>query len=130
MLTAAPVNVAAPGLTGDALAAVVGVVDATGITLIVWTTTTELLLYGFDTVMVEYLVVVVFSVVVGEMDMTGFEASLTGAIEAEVITGVVFAATGQIVVYRTLVSVVTEPIFAGQSVTVSGQAVIVYVRVV
>jgi hypothetical protein len=69
--------------------------------------------------------IVLFSVVVDEMDMTGFDTSFTGAIEAGVVTGVVFAATGQIVVYRALVSVVTEPIFAGQFVTVSGQAVIV-----
>jgi hypothetical protein len=37
VLVAAPVKVAALGLTGDALAAVAGVVYATGRTLMVWT---------------------------------------------------------------------------------------------
>ena len=35
------------------------------------------------------------------------------------------AVTGQIVVYREMISVVTEPILAGQSVTVAAQEVIV-----
>jgi hypothetical protein len=35
------------------------------------------------------------------------------------------AVTGQIVVYREMISVVTEPILAGQSVTVAAQEVMV-----
>ena len=96
-----------------ALATVVDLVDGTGTTLIVWTTT-AMLLDDFGTVMLEYTGVLV-----------GFDTSFTSTVEAGIVTGVVFAATGQIVVYRTLVSVITEPIFAGQFVTVSGQAVIV-----
>jgi len=38
--------------------------------------------------------------------------------------------TGQTVVYKTMVSVVVEPILAGQSVTVAAQEVIVYTEVV
>ena len=68
-----------------------------------------------------------FRLVDGEMDTTGAETSFAGApgdVNAGTVTGVVTAVTGQIVVYRILVSVITDP-NAGQFVTVAGQAVIV-----
>lgn len=43
--------------------------------------------------------------------------------------GVSVAATGQTVVYKEMISVVTDPILAGQSVTVAAQDVIVYTLV-
>ncbi len=132
VFAAPPVKVAAPGLTGDVLATadMLGAVDAKGMTLIVSYTTAELLLeldaFGMPTV--EYVTGEKFRLADGEMDMTGFETSLAGnpgAIDVGTVTGVLSAATGHIVVYRTFVSVVTDPIFAGQFVTVDGQAVIV-----
>jgi hypothetical protein len=119
VVEAEPVKVAKLGLTGDTLAPMVAVADGTGTTL-----TT------FGTVMVEYVVVVLLEVVVGTMNVTGLKTCLIGATEAGVVTAVPIAETGQTVLYRTLVSVVTWPIFAGQFVTVSEQAVMVYVRVV
>jgi hypothetical protein len=130
VLAAPPVKVAAPGLTVDALAttALLGDVEATGTTLIVWYTTTKLLLELDDFGTVEYVMGEKFRVDVGEMDTTAFETSFAGepgAVDVGTVTGVVSAATGQIVVYKTLVSVVTDPINAGQFVTVAGHAVIV-----
>ena len=129
---ASPVKVEVPGLTGDALATtdLLGEVDATGMTLIVWYTTAKLLLEldAFGTLAVEYVTGEKIRLVDGELDKTGFEISFAGepgAVDVGAVAGVVSAVTGQIVVYRTLVSVVTDPIFAGQFVTVAGQAVIV-----
>lgn len=131
VFAAAPVKVAAPGLTGDALAttALLGEVDATGITLIVWYTTAKLLLELDDlgAVTVGYVTGEKLRLVDGEIDMTGADTSFAGApgaVDVGTITGVVSAVTGHIVVYRTLVSVITDP-DAGQFVTVAGQAVIV-----
>lgn len=123
VFVAPPVKVAAPCLTDDAPAATdkLDEVDATGMTFFVWYTTETLLLeldaFGAVTTLVG-----------GELNMTGFETSFTGepgAADVGTITGVVAAVTGQIVVYRTLVSVITDLIFAGQFVTVAGQAVMV-----
>jgi hypothetical protein len=131
IFAAPPVKVAAPGLTDDALAAtdLLGGVDATGMTLIVWYTTAKLLeLEAFETPAVEYVIGEKLRFVDGALDMAGFEtifAGEPGAADIGTTTGVVAADTGQIVVYRTLVSVVKDPIFAGQFVTVAGQAVIV-----
>lgn len=60
--------------------------------------------------------------------MTGDETCFAGppdAVEVGTVTGVVSAVTGHIVVYKTRVSVITEPIFAGQFVTVAAQEVMV-----
>jgi hypothetical protein len=78
-------------------------------------------------VTVEYVIGEKFMLVDGEMDMIGIEASFAAtprAGEVGTVTGVLSAVTGHIVVYRTLVSVATDP-NAGQFVTVPGQAVIV-----
>lgn len=48
---------------------------------------------------------------------------------AEAVTAGGVWVAGQTVVYTAIVSVVTEPILPGQSATVGGQAVIVYVVV-
>jgi hypothetical protein len=82
-------------------------------------------------VTVEYVIGEKFTLVDGEMEMTGTESSFSatlGAVKVGTVTGVVSAVTGHIVVYRTLVFVATDP-NAGQFVTVPGQAVIVWIRV-
>jgi len=106
MFVAPPVKVAAPGLTDDALAATVllGEVDSTGMTLIVWYTTVKLLLDDLGTATVEYVIGEKFRLVDGEREMAEFETSFAGepgAIDVGTLTGVVRAVTGHIVVYRT-----------------------------
>jgi hypothetical protein len=98
VFAAPPVKVATPGLTRDVLAVTVllGEVDSTGMTLIVWYTTVKLLLDDLGTVTVEY--------VIGEREAAEFETSFAGepgAIDVGMLTGVVSAVTGHIVVYRT-----------------------------
>jgi hypothetical protein len=68
-------------------------------------------------VTVEYVIGEKFMLVDGEMDMIGIETSFAAtprAGEVGTVTGVLSAVTGHIVVYRTLVSVATDP-NAGQS---------------
>jgi len=51
-------------------------------------------------------------------------------VEDEVGVDVSVSVTGQTVVYREMISVVTEPSLAGQFVTVAAQLVMVYTMVV
>lgn len=72
---------------------------------------------------VEYVVSVLWSVVVevADTDSPAEVAGAAGAVGAEVAA----SATGHTVVYKLMISVVTEPSRAGQLVTVGGQDVIV-----